>query len=192
MFSCFQYKLKIVSCDDTKIKLNINAANFDLGFGLNTFSVGDGINFGDNQILPELKSDYDGNSLPDNKPIQEYASTGNELWIIANLPDGNCKFVVNYVVIVPGKLLFKNLILTETDDKICLARDVIYLNETKGFFYSPDFNGTNYPSELEQQYLIDVSGESGDYVDLLFTVEEFDLNGARGDYVKLSQGDLHL
>ena len=64
-------------------------------------------------------------------------------------------------------------------------------NTTKGNFSSPNFNGTNYPSsQLEEHHVVDVSkAEVGD-VDLLFTVQEFDLNGLRGDHMKIGQGKL--
>lgn len=55
---------------------------------------------------------------------------------------------------------------------------------------SPGY-GTSYPSEAtEDIHLIDVTDVSGDYVDLLLTVNVLDIKGINGDYIKLGPGSL--
>lgn len=66
------------------------------------------------------------------------------------------------------------------------------MNDSAGNFSSSSFGTAYPPGELEERYFIDVREEKGDYVDLLFTILEFDLNGARGDYLKLVQGRLSI
>lgn len=42
---------------------------------------------------------------------------------------------------------------------------------------------------MENRHYIDVSGlEAGEYVDILLTVKEVDLNGELGDYIRIGSG----
>lgn len=69
-----------------------------------------------------------------------------------------------------------------------LGSEVHYFNESSGVVTSPDY-GSSYPTKPDTS-LIDVSAGSGENVDLLLTINELDIKGINGDYLKIGQGNV--
>ncbi|XP_046652355.1 uncharacterized protein LOC124343181 isoform X2 [Daphnia pulicaria] len=165
-----KYRLTISSCENSQITLILTDEDFFLGPDANTFSVGNGLVIGANNIPPELSGSSDGgNELPNGDPTYEYESASNELWMEANLLAYRSNFKIQYNITV-------------------LTSNIHNYNETSGNMTSPGY-GISYPSQTtEDIHVIDVTDVAGEYVDLLLTVNVLDIAGINGDYIKLGPG----
>lgn len=193
-----KFRASISSCPKSSISLTLRKEEFSLGPKDNFLKIGSGLTAGLNVELT-IESSGGGNDLPNGEDTFSYIGTSNNIWIEADLPAGRAYFKIQYDIILLGTFLsfkIRNSLVynTEINDAFQYYSDEtenIY-NESSGVITSLNY-GTSYPtSASEELSIIDVSEGFGEYVDLLLTVNDLDIRGYNGDFLKIGPGKLKI